>query len=120
MPKAPPLFTPFKRGPEHERERKRLVDRRRSEKPEREWLKDLRWKKRRELLRLANPHCVDCAAEGVLTPWTHADHDPPHNGDEHAFFNGPIVGRCQHHHNKMTAMYDGGFGNPKKPRPKAR
>lgn len=107
MPPLPPKHDPFPRRPGAERERKRVVDRGRKDAPARAWYRDKRWHKRRAVQLRDNPFCVDCRA-----PATHADHDPPHKGDEQAFFLGPLKSRCARCHNSKTARRDGGFGNP--------
>lgn len=33
------------------------------------------------------------------------------------FFHGPLKSRCEPCHNRLTATYDGGFGNPRRERP---
>lgn len=107
MPPLPPRHNPFPRKPETETERKRLVDRQRKDNPARAWYRDARWHRRRAAQLRDHPSCVDCGAGA-----THADHDPPHKGDEAAFFTGPLKSRCASCHNRKTARYDGGFGNP--------
>lgn len=111
MPKLPPRHDPFPKRPGHERERKRQVDQRRADSPVRAWYRDKRWHRRRAMQLAAEPLC-SCGAKA-----THADHDPPHKGDEWAFFNGRLRSRCAPCHNRLTARYDGGFGNPQRPRP---
>ena len=111
MPKLPPKHNPFPRSPDAERQRKAAVDRARAKSPVRAWYRDRRWHKRRAQQLKAAPRC-SCGA-----PATHADHDPPHKGDEWLFFNGPLKSRCGRCHNALTARYDGGFGNPVRPRP---
>ena len=112
MPRLPPKHDPWpKTKLQRERERKQRVDRARADKPERKWLRDPRWIKRREEQLAKQPWCK-CGKKA-----SHADHDPPHKGDEWLFFTGALKSKCASCHNRDTARYDGGFGNPIRPRP---
>lgn len=77
------------------RESRRAADRKRAdEQPWRRWYFTNRWKARR-LAQLGRvPWCEPCKAAGRSRPATVADHDPPHRGDEHAFFHGPLKSLC--------------------------
>lgn len=73
-----------------------------------------RWRKERVVFLRANPMCVDCREEGIIRSANVVDHDTPHNNDYDKFFNQDNWrSRCKSHHDKKTAMYDGGFGNKK-------
>ena len=97
-----------------EAERKRRVDKRRLYRASRCWYGQKRWKDRRRRQLEKHPNCKDCEANGVKTIAKHADHVPPHNEDEWQFFHGPLESRCATCHNRKTARFDGGFGNPKR------
>lgn len=112
MPTLPPKHNPWpKSQQQRDRERRDRIDRARKNSPVRAWYRDPRWPARRSEQLAREPFCA-CGAKA-----TRADHDPPHKGDEWMFFNGPLKSRCERCHNSVTARYDGGFGNPVRPRP---
>jgi 5-methylcytosine-specific restriction endonuclease McrA len=83
-----------------------------------------RWSamRRAHLKRPGNRTCRDCIAEGkppalCIPVRAVIDHDPPHDGTEATFFDrSRLVTLCGRHHSRRTAMFDGGFGNVKRPR----
>jgi 5-methylcytosine-specific restriction protein A len=67
-----------------------------------------RWRKRRDAFKRANPLCVMCAAEGVLTPTAVIDHIVPHKGNEELFWNGALQALCTACHNSTKQHYERG------------
>lgn len=66
---------------------------------------------RRQVLR-EEPLCRTrgCGAQSVIV-----DHTRPHRGNRALFFDRTnLTGRCKSCHDRKTARYDGGFGNPRK------
>ncbi len=53
-----------------------------------------------------------CEDEGIVTPATVADHDPPHRGDVHKFWHGPLKSLCKRHHDSDKQRIEKG-GKPK-------
>lgn len=47
-----------------------------------------------------------CAAEGVVTVATVADHVLPHKGDMHLFFYGKLQSLCAAHHNSTKKQIE--------------
>ncbi len=78
------------------------------------WYSSRRWKAKRERQLHDEPLCWMCRDEGHIIPASVADHDPPHKGDEAAFWNGPLRSLCKRHHDSDKAMIEAG----KAPRPK--
>lgn len=76
------------------------------------WYGTQRWKRRRKAQLEAEPLCWMCKAEGRLAPATIADHDPPHNGDEDQFWNGPLKSVCKPHHDRHAQKRDRGTALP--------
>lgn len=63
-----------------------------------------RWKAIRAQKFAEDPACIDCAAEGRLTPWTDLDHRIPHRGDPVLFWDvDNLEGRCKSCHSRKTA-----------------
>jgi 5-methylcytosine-specific restriction enzyme A len=95
--------------------RKAEADKRRATDPGRQQRKALynsrEWAQLREAVRLANPWCVDCQAEGRMRPWTDLDHvvDLAAGGDPLSMDN--LAGRCATHHARKTATTRG-FAQP--------
>lgn len=70
------------------------------------WYGTARWKKRR-LAQLQNePLCWMCEREGRATLASVADHDPPHQGNEEAFWTGPLKSLCKPHHDRDKQSYE--------------
>lgn len=79
--------------------------------PWREWYQLNVWRKRRRLHLRAFPMCVMCAARGVATPATIADHIRPHRADWNEFRLGALQSLCFDCHNKAKQRYDlDGYG----------
>lgn len=77
-------------------DRRRVYDReRRTFSQARAWYNSAAWRKRRAAHLRDNPLCAYCLEEGRTTEATIANHDPPHRGDEHAFFFGTIKSACK-------------------------
>lgn len=75
------------------------------------------WEKARRAWLEKHPDCVHCLAERVVTAATVVDHIVPHKGDMKLFWDSSNwQSLCGQHHNKKTAMEDGGFGNAIKTR----
>lgn len=64
------------------------------------WYGTAVWKRRRAEQLSREPLCWMCKRDGRATAATVADHDPPHKGDEHAFWNGPLKSLCKPHHDR--------------------
>ncbi len=62
------------------------------------WYGTARWKARRRHQLTIEPLCWMCERDGIATIATIADHDPPHKGDEHQFYHGPLRSLCKPHH----------------------
>lgn len=71
-----------------------------------------RWQKLRAFQLAMEPLCWMCEAEGIATQATVADHDPPHRGDVHAFWHGPLRSLCKRHHDSDKKLIENG-GRPK-------
>lgn len=62
-----------------------------------------RWKHERAEHLALNPHCRACLNEGRIVHATVVDHDPPHRGDEVAFWDRKrFVSLCKAHHDAKT------------------
>lgn len=61
-----------------------------------------------------NPLCVQCNAEGRVTPAAVTDHIIPANSGGDFWDPKNHQGLCARHHNLKTANEDGGFGRPAK------
>lgn len=46
------------------------------------------------------PLCAKCLPKGYSTEATVADHNPPHRGDLHAFWHGPLQSLCKLCHDR--------------------
>lgn len=97
MPKAPPVH-----GQDQTRQRRREYDQQRGSARERGYTWG--WEKYRKGFLAEHPSCVQCKAEGIVTPATVVDHITPHRGDDVLFWDGknhqPL---CETHHNRKTA-----------------
>jgi len=97
--------------PKHAREERSQIQKRYDEKrgSNRERGYDTRWRKARWFFLVANPLCVECGREGVITPATVVDHIIPHRGDQAKFWDTsnwqPL---CKRHHDIKTVREDGG------------
>lgn len=110
-----PALTPAgqTRCDEHRRERKREYDRQRGTAAERGY--GSRWQKARKRYLRRNPLCVKCLEDDVTREATVVDHITPHKGDCDLFWDrSNWQALCKPHHDRATATYDGGFGNPVK------
>jgi len=77
-----------------------------------------RWQRARARYLRENPFCVECRMEGRIEVATVVDHIVPHRGDPTLFWDeANWRALCRGHHDIATARYDGGFGNPRKPKP---
>jgi 5-methylcytosine-specific restriction protein A len=72
------------------------------------WYGTAQWKRRRAEQLGREPLCWMCLKEGVITPATVADHDPPHKGDYHVFLAGPLRSLCKRHHDSDKALMEAG------------
>jgi 5-methylcytosine-specific restriction enzyme A len=84
------------------------------------------WQRRRKLQLTAHPLCAMCAARGVVTPATVADHLVPHKGNWNLFATGELQSLCDSCHNSrkryvevrgysVDVGYDGWPIDPKHP-----
>ncbi len=78
------------------------------------WYSSRRWKAKRARHLSDHPLCWMCLDDGLAVSADIADHDPPHKGDETAFWNGQLKSLCKRHHDSDKAMLEAG----KAPRPK--
>ena len=62
-----------------------------------------RWQARRLAQIEAEPLCSACLREGRAVAAVVADHVTPWDGDEEAFWNGPLDSLCLHHHGVKSA-----------------
>lgn len=62
-----------------------------------------KWRKIRKAHLDANPLCVMCEADGIVTLATVCDHIKPHKGDLYRFYNGPFQSLCKLHHDSTKA-----------------
>jgi len=70
-----------------------------------------RWKQVREDWLRANPLCVICMENGIITPAKEVDHIVAHKGNYAMFWdNGNLQSLCKSCHSTKTAKEDGGFG----------
>jgi 5-methylcytosine-specific restriction protein A len=76
-----------------------------------------RWQRESKIFLRLHPicECDDCKASGDVVASEVVDHDPPHRGDMVKFWDvstwRAMSKRC---HDRKTARYDGGLGNPRK------
>lgn len=63
--------------------------------PWRAWYSTPAWKARRARQLYKVNYCEPCKAQGRSRPATVANHNPPHRGDRHAFFHGPLESVCK-------------------------
>jgi hypothetical protein len=78
---------------------RRRADRKRwADKPSRKWYPTARWKARRAAQLKRVPWCEQCKAAGRSRAATVANHNPPHNENEKAFFAGPLESVCKECH----------------------
>lgn len=72
---------------------------------------DGKWRTERAKFLREHPLCRECEAAGFLVAATVVDHITPHKGDKQLFWRRsnwqPL---CETHHNRKTALEDGGFG----------
>ena len=59
---------------------------------------DHRWEQFRKANLRKNPICAYCQGQGRVTPATVLDHDLPHNGDPHLFWDNTFTPLCARHH----------------------
>jgi 5-methylcytosine-specific restriction enzyme A len=64
------------------------------------WYGLAKWQRRRLAQLKAHPLCVFCAALGIVTPATVADHVVPHRGSAHRFWHGELQSLCKLCHDK--------------------
>jgi 5-methylcytosine-specific restriction enzyme A len=88
-------------------ESRRAADRRRADKPSRKWLNSSRWKARRKQQLDRVPWCETCRAAGRSRIATVANHNPPHNENERAFFEGPLESVCKDCHDSPIQRAEG-------------
>lgn len=72
-----------------------------------------RWQRMRLRHLKANPLCVFCLAENIVTPAKVADHIRPHKGDEALFWDeANLQSLCTRHHNSTKQSLEKG-GKPR-------
>jgi 5-methylcytosine-specific restriction protein A len=72
---------------------------------------DSKWRSLRFAFLGQHPLCAKCEADGLTVPSTVVDHIIPHRGDEHLFLDqANWQALCKLHHDRKTALEDGGFG----------
>ena len=71
----------------------------------REWYTTYRWKRRSKAQLFEHPLCVFCAAKGLVTIATVADHVVPHRGNWNLFRLGDLQSLCKHCHDSVK-KYD--------------
>ena len=64
------------------------------------------WLRRRKMQLNAHPLCSMCAARGVLTPATVADHVRPHKGDWNLFALGELQSLCKPCHDSSKRFFE--------------
>lgn len=80
---------------------------------------DHKWRAARDRFLRQPEHmfCEECLRNGKHELATVVDHRIPHKGDERLFWDEtnwrPL---CTTHHNRVTVLNDGGFGNPLAPK----
>lgn len=88
-------------------EQRKAADRaRRDRAPWRSWYGTKAWKLRRSRQLHAEPLCAPCKAAGRSRPAYVANHNPPHRGDRHAFFHGPLESMCKSCHDSAAQRED--------------
>ncbi len=74
------------------------------------------WHKARKRYLAANPICVECEKENIITPANTVDHIIPHRGDKELFWDEDNwQSLCATHHSIKTAKEDGGWGRTPNP-----
>jgi len=93
--------------------RRKTYDKERGSRHERGY--DSRWDRAAKAYRNANPLCVMCERNGIVTPTQCVDHIVPHCGDQDLFWDvANWMSLCHACHSRKTATEDGGFGNRKR------
>jgi 5-methylcytosine-specific restriction protein A len=70
------------------------------------------WRRRRRLQLLHHPFCAMCAAKGIATAATIADHVERHRGDWTSFRTGALQSLCKHCHDSEKARIEArGYGS---------
>lgn len=72
----------------------------------RSWYQLEVWRKRRRFQLMQHPVCAMCAANGLVTPATIADHITPHNGDWILFLTAPLQSLCKPCHDSDKRFID--------------
>ena len=67
------------------------------------WYSTAAWRARRKALLVAEPLCRMCAARGIVTAATVADHIEPHRGDYSKFWHGALQPLCASCHSGAKA-----------------
>lgn len=101
--------------PEHKRERQRLSEFKRNERPSRQYAvkqtNTARYRKARKMFLARNPLCVECQRNGIVKASAELDHIIPHKGDPMLFWDQDNwQGLCVSCHSRKTATEDGGWG----------
>jgi 5-methylcytosine-specific restriction endonuclease McrA len=65
-----------------------------------------RWGKKRAAQLEQEPFCRLCAAIGIMTRATVADHIEPHRGDPVAFWNNELQSLCKLHHDSTKQIQE--------------
>jgi len=93
---------------DRDQERERQADAKRWKlNPWRAWYHTTAWRIRRAAQLKRVPWCEPCKAEGRSRIARIANHNPPHNGDRHAFFHGPLESTCKDCHDGMIQKAEG-------------
>jgi 5-methylcytosine-specific restriction protein A len=70
-----------------------------------------KWRKARITFLKRSPLCAECEREGIVCAATVVDHIKAHKGDQVLFWDtSNWQSLCKQHHDRKTAIEDGGFG----------
>lgn len=72
------------------------------------WYRSKRWAERRRRQLAEHPYCQCEEHRGQRVPADIADHDPPHGGNEHAFFHGPLISLAKRCHDSWKQRREKG------------
>jgi 5-methylcytosine-specific restriction protein A len=76
---------------------------------------DAKWRSARKGYLQSHPLCVHCLAGGIVVAARVVDHIAPHGGDHTKFWDtSNWQSLCVSCHSRLTAKFDGGFGNRRK------
>lgn len=70
----------------------------------RRWYRTARWFRLRDQVKVEEPYCRECLAEGRRERTEHVDHIEPHRGDAVLFWSrANLQGLCAQHHGRKTS-----------------